>query len=124
MKNGKIFSSSTLWGILLIVAGSLFLLDSLNMYTIAIKEYLISWPSFFIVWGLLKLNNDRGSLLGYMFVIFGSFYMFAKVFPFIHLGNAVFIPAFFIITGLWVLLKPAKEWEKDNFGREVPEHKI
>ncbi|MBI5727443.1 MAG: hypothetical protein HY965_06300 [Ignavibacteriales bacterium] len=122
MKNEKIVSSKSLVGILLVVAGSLFLLQSLHVITFTIGNYLISWPMFFIVWGILKINHDRRSFLGYIFVVFGSLYMFENIFPFIHLSSSVFIPVFFVIAGILMLFSPRTNHPGNQFWYNTCRH--
>ncbi|MBI2416924.1 MAG: hypothetical protein HYV28_03310 [Ignavibacteriales bacterium] len=122
MKNGKIVSSKSLVGILLVLAGSLLLLQSLNVITFTMGNYLISWPMFFILWGIVKINHDRRSFLGYIFVVFGSLYMFENIFPFIHLSSAVFIPVFFVIAGILMLFSPRRNRVENHFWYNTCRH--
>jgi predicted membrane protein len=112
--SGRIF-----WGLVLIILGSLFLLDQMGELDFGeiIGHY---WPVIFILIGLSILINsgfrDAGS--GLFFVLFGAvFLLFELGVLDRHVWRYVW-PLAIIALGLWIILKPAL---RRPGGRDVPE---
>lgn len=102
-------------GILLVVVGTLFLLDNLG-FNIDLPWYLFRWPVVFIIIGLINLlsGNPRPALI--FFAIGTAFYL--HVFHIVRIGEIW--PVILIIIGLSFIFrqrssKRANETDLDTF---------
>ena len=87
-------------GLLLVIVGSLFLLDNLG-FDIDVPYYLFSWPAIFVVLGIINLlsGNRRSSLI--FFGLATIFYL--HYYDVINLRNVW--PVILIIIGLSFILR-------------------
>lgn len=114
--SGRIF-----WGLMLIVLGTLFLLDQMGELDFGdiIGHY---WPVIFILIGISILINsgfrDAGS--GLFFILFGSVFLLFELGILNHHVWHYIWPLAIIALGLWIIVKPILRGSK---GRDFPPFK-
>ena len=110
---GRIF-----WGLVLVILGTLFLLDRISGFDFG---YLISryWPVIFIVLGLSMLIGSGFRQLGpgFFFIVFGVFFLLAELDILEYNAWHYLWPAVIIVAGLWLLLRPRVRpgWSASKF---------
>ncbi len=96
------------WGLLLIVVGTLFLLDRMERVDFGdlVSRY---WPVVFILIGIsILLNNARENAgAGIFFILFGGFFLLMRLRIFDHSVWHYAWPAAIIAVGIWILFRPA-----------------
>lgn len=108
MSNHKTSQGRIFWGFILILVGSLFLLD--RMGRLDIGEIVSRWwPAVFILIGLSILigNRFRDAGGGIFFILFGVFFLLMRLRIFDRSLWHYFWPLAIIACGLWLILKPA-----------------
>ncbi len=78
-------SSNIIWGVLLVILGSLFLLENLDMIDIEFRRIWKLWPLFLIYWGITALfsGNKNSNIVS----LFTGFAMIAIVLYFMIAPN-------------------------------------
>jgi predicted membrane protein len=111
--SGRIF-----WGLMLIVVGTLFLLDQMGELDFGdiVGRY---WPVIFILIGLSILVNsgfrDAGS--GLFFILFGAVFLLFELDVLTHHAWHYVWPLAIIALGLWIIIKPVL---RGRGGRDFP----
>jgi predicted membrane protein len=117
---GRIF-----WGLILVIVGTLFLLDRLSGFDFG---YLIStyWPVIFIVLGFSMLVGSGFRQLGpgFFFIVFGVFFLLAELDVLQYSAWHYIWPALIILAGLWLLLRPAFRYRPPDKFPEIKENDI
>jgi predicted membrane protein len=117
---GRIF-----WGLILVVLGTLFLLDRVSGFDFG---YLIStyWPVIFIILGLSMLVGSGFRQLGpgFFFIIFGVFFLLAELDILEYSAWHYIWPVLIILVGLWLLLRPALRYRSPDKFPEIKENDI
>ncbi|MCJ7589112.1 MAG: cell wall-active antibiotics response protein [Candidatus Aminicenantes bacterium] len=114
--SGRIF-----WGLVLIIIGSLFLLDRMGELDFG---HIIGhfWPVVFILIGFSILINsgfrDVGS--GMFFILFGAIFLLFELGVLDHHFWHYVWPLAIIVLGLWIILKPVL---RGSAGRDFPQIK-
>ena len=90
----------SLVGLLLIIVGTIFLLDNLG-FDIELPYYLFSWPAVFVAIGIINLLSGNGRAALIFFVIATFFYL--HYFDILRLRDVW--PIIIIIIGLSFILK-------------------
>lgn len=92
-------------GIVVVVAGTLLLLNNFDLLTGPVKYYLLSWKTLLIALGVLLMVSKKhltgGILLSGLGVVFWLPALFGHQF---QLGQ-VFLPAMLVVLGFVLLLK-------------------
>jgi len=117
---GRIF-----WGLILVIVGTLFLLDRLSGFDFG---YLIStyWPVIFIVLGFSMLVGSGFRQLGpgFFFIVFGVFFLLAELDILKYSAWHYLWPALIILAGLWLLLRPAFRYRSTDKFPDIKENDI
>jgi len=92
-------------GLILVVLGGFFLLDSMNLIDFSVSRIIFSWQAFFIVIGIVLLLNTSRRLLGSIFLILGAFFMIPRVFPWIYFDRHIVFPILLIAFGIYIILR-------------------
>lgn len=87
-------SARLLIGIVLIIFGSLFILDNYGLIDFDVPYYIWSWETVFILIGLVLLVSSRHKLPGFIFAGIGLFNLFPE-----------FWPIALIVIGLYLILR-------------------
>lgn len=98
-------SSRLLIGIVLIIFGSLFILDNYALIDFDIPYYILTWEAIFILIGLVLLVSSRHKLSGFIFLGIGLFNLFPE-----------FWPVALIAIGLYLILRKNSGRNKIDFN--------
>lgn len=104
-------STRLLIGIVLIIFGSIFILDNYGLINFDVPYYIWSWETVFILIGLVLLVSSRHKLPGFIFAGIGLFNLFPD-----------FWPIALIAVGLYLILrknsKPSLEFKFGKYDSE------
>ena len=84
-------SSRLLIGIVLIIFGSLFILDNYGLIDFDIPYYVLTWEAIFILIGLVLLVSSRHKLPGFIFLGIGLFNLFPEFWPLALVAIGVYL---------------------------------
>ncbi|PKP24872.1 MAG: hypothetical protein CVU06_04550, partial [Bacteroidetes bacterium HGW-Bacteroidetes-22] len=91
--------SGIMFGILLLAAGFLLLLDRTGLLPGRVTEVLLTWPMILIVIGIVKLYRSCNSASGLIMLLVGVFFLLPKVFLLPYNFHHNFWPLILIIAG-------------------------
>ena len=97
-----------LLGGILIILGGIFLLNTMNIMHFRIAHVIFSWPFIMFVIGLFVLVNTEKKFLGGILCGIGALFLIPRIFPEIDYDGGIIIPIFFIILGVYIILKKRK----------------
>lgn len=100
-------SNARTWlGIILVVIGTLLVIDNFGFFYFDFRHLIFSWHTIFIIIGLILLINSKNSTVGIIFLVIGLFGIFGHLLnPFFLLTFRDFWPLIIIIIGLLIILK-------------------
>jgi len=101
--------SGIIFGIMLLAAGSLLLLNRLGFIPGHIINILLTWPMILIVVGLVTLYKSKSSASGLIILLVGAFFMLPKVFMLPYNFHHNFWPLILIIAGILLLFSRKKQ---------------
>jgi len=113
----KINSGKTMAGIIILVIGSILLIDQLNIFFI--PEWLYSWPMWIIAYGLYMGGkyNFRKPVWVVMITIGTCFLITENVYD----ADRFVWPAAIMALGVWIVMKNQKhahpEYQEDTFKK-------
>lgn len=88
-------------GLLLIIAGGLLLLDSMNILPLNLRYYIIDWRTLLIFIGIIALSNRENRTTGWILIGIGLIF-WLPAFYYIRL-RTIFWPVVLIGLGLLIL---------------------
>lgn len=100
--------SGIIFGILLLAAGGLLLLDRIGIIPGHITDVLLTWPMILVVIGIVKLYKSRSSASGLIILLVGAFFLLPKVFMLPYNFHHNFWPLILIIAGILMLFSHKK----------------
>lgn len=102
----KKFNGRTIVGILLILAGLLFISDNFYFIPIPLMHYLFHWTSILILIGLIIVLTSDNKGLGVILLSVGLFFTFSRVYGFsVSYVFSQYWPLILIALGLWVMIR-------------------
>lgn len=99
------YDSRNVLGIILVVLGGLFLLDSMDLINFNIARVIFSFPAILIIVGIVLVLNTSRRLLGSILLILGMFFMIPRVFPWVYYDSHIVWPVLLIVLGVYIILK-------------------
>jgi predicted membrane protein len=99
-------------GVLLIFAGGLLLLDMLDLVSLNLRYYLISWKTLLIFIGLITLSNRENRTTGWILIGLGLLFWLPELMDYRVRLSTIFWPAVLIGVGLVIITR------RDQFNRE------
>jgi predicted membrane protein len=97
------------FGIILIIIGGLFLLDTFNLITFSISRIIFSFPFILLIIGVIITINSSNKILGGILTGVGVFWLLPKFFPQLDYGPGVILPLLFIFLGLYMIINHARK---------------
>ncbi|GAB3913512.1 LiaF transmembrane domain-containing protein [Mucilaginibacter boryungensis] len=109
-RNGKVIA-----GLILLAVGAVLLLQQLSWFFF--PGWLISWPMFFIVWGLYSGAKHEFKKPGALIILaIGIIFLADRIIPGIHLSRAIW-PLMIIGFGLWMIMGKRQRWDRRSFEK-------
>jgi len=108
-----------LLGGILIILGGIFLLNTMNIMHFRIAHVIFSWPFIMFVIGLFVLVNTEKKFLGGILCGIGALFLIPRIFPEIDYDGGIIIPIFFIILGVYIILKKRKVDSGPEFSSDT-----
>ncbi len=103
-------------GIILIIIGGLFLLNSLDIVDFRVSRIIFSAPFILFIIGILIMVNSGKRALGGILAGVGFIWLLPRIFPDIDFGPNLFIPVILILLGVYMIIKHSqKKTENDSF---------
>jgi len=97
--------SRAILGIVLVVLGGFFLLDSMDIIDVNIGRIIFSFPAILILVGAVTLLNTNRKELGGVLLALGIFFMIPRVFPWIYFDKRIVFPILMIAFGIYIILR-------------------
>lgn len=92
-------------GIILIVLGGLFLLNSLNIIDFYLPRIIFSFPFMLFLAGVIILVNSTKKVFGGILTAVGFLFLLPKIFPAIQIEGHIVVPIILISLGIYIILK-------------------
>lgn len=113
-RNGKVIA-----GLILLAVGAVLLLQQLSWFFF--PGWLISWPMFFIVWGLYSGAKHEFKKPGALIILaIGIIFLADRIIPGINLSRAIW-PLMIIGFGLWMIMGKRQRWSRkdwENYSKD------
>lgn len=107
-ENKNSVDKRVLLGGILIILGGIFLLNTMNVLHFRIAHVIFSWSFIMMVIGLFVLVNTEKKFLGGILTGIGALFLIPKIFPEVDYDGGIIFPIFFIILGIYIILKKRK----------------
>jgi len=113
------------FGIILILIGGLFLLNTLDIVDFRISRIVFSFPFILFIVGILILINSNKKVLGGIFAGVGLIWLLPRIFPEIDYGPGLIIPVLLICLGIYMILKHSQKkneddkWTMENIKKDI-----
>lgn len=104
------------FGMLLILAGLLWLLDNLNVLPYTLDRYIFTWEAIFIFVGLALLLKRPPSGIGWIFLVIGAFFILNDWIDFHFNFWTFFWPTVLILIGLGLLFQSRRHGNDGTKG--------
>lgn len=98
-------NSRILLGIILILIGGLYLLDTLNLISMNIPNIIFSFPFILFIVGIIILFNSRNKVFGALLAFIGALTLVPRIFPNVHFDSDIIWPVILIAIGLMIIFK-------------------
>lgn len=99
------YDSRSVVGLILVVLGSLFLLDSMNVIDFNVGRIIFSFPAILIIVGIVLILNTGRRLLGSILLVLGIFFMIPRIFPWVYFDHHLIFPILLIAFGVYIILR-------------------
>lgn len=99
------YDSRYVFGILLVVLGCLFLLDSMDLISFNIARVIFSFPAVLIAIGIVLIINTSRRVLGTFILLIGIFFMIPRIFPWVYYDSSIVVPILLIGFGIYIILR-------------------
>jgi predicted membrane protein len=113
-QNGSMDKRIT-FGIIMIVIGGIFLLNTLDVIDFAASRIIFSFPFILFIVGILILINSEKKVFGGILTTVGAFLLIPRIFPNIHYGMSLIIPLLLIVLGLYLIFRHSREKDRPDF---------
>ncbi len=97
-------------GLILIVIGGIFFLDSVQVIRFDLPDVIFSFQFILFIIGLLLTINPNSRTLGIVLMLVGGFFLIPKFFPFIHFRFSLIWPVLIIVLGIYIIVKSRGKW--------------
>lgn len=105
MEVQKSVTARIVFGLALIVIGTLYLLENLNLIPGELGDIIISFPSLVLLVGLVSLYNSQNKLFGSIVTIIGVLLMLPKIIPGINIDGDIIFPLIVISFGGYLVFR-------------------
>lgn len=92
-------------GLVLIIAGILFLLERLNQIPPEVTKHLFSWQAVLVGIGVVMVAGSKRSLPGWIIIAIGAFFLLSDIYLFPATFRDVFWPLLVIAMGLLLVFR-------------------
>jgi len=110
------------FGLLLIIAGILFIFKNIDMLPKEIEDVFISWQMLLIGIGLVKFVFDSNKFVSSILILVGGFFLLPEIFDFKIDFIDVFWPGILIVVGLMLVFKNKRKIKTSVFGFKDNQH--
>ncbi len=108
------------FGIILIVVGILYFLQSTDLIDYRVSHIIFSLPFWAFLFGCHLLMNTGKKLLGAIFFFGGGIFLLGRIFPTFHVDGDVIFPLIIITIGVYIIFKHRNStqtfWKKENIN--------
>jgi predicted membrane protein len=95
----------TFLGIILIIIGGLYLLQTLSFLQMNVGHVVFSWGFFLFVIGILMLSGSQRTWLAILLIIVGALLLIPRIFPNISVDDSIIFPVIIIGIGFMIIFK-------------------
>lgn len=118
-ENKNSIDKRVLLGGILIILGGIFLLNTMNILHFRIAHVIFSWSFIMMVIGLFVFINTEKKFLGGILTGIGALFLIPKIFPEVDYDGGIIFPIFFIILGVYIILKKRKVDSSSEFSSDA-----
>lgn len=104
-----------IFGILLVLFGSVIIINNLGLIPLCIEPYIFSWKTLLITIGVLGLMFKSSKTTSIILISIGAFFMLPDIFNIPIETRKLFWPTIFIVIGLIIILQGKKM--KNHFSQ-------
>jgi len=94
-----------MFGLLLLIAGSLLLAFNFEVLPIEYKHIIFSWPMLLIAIGIVNFFSKESYIGGSIMIIIGGYFLALKFFPEHYNILSLYWPVLLIVIGITIILK-------------------
>lgn len=108
---------SLVFGLLVLLAGALLLLNNFGIIQDNVFHYIFSWQMLLIAIGLVNISNDSSRGIGWILIAIGGFFMISDIYDLPTSFSHVFWPALLIMIGLVLIFGSSRVFHNRAFHR-------
>ncbi len=109
MEDHKQIDRRNITGIILIVLGSLLLLNTFDIVGFSFSYYIFSWKTLLIAIGLVIINRRENPIMGYLLIGTGVVFWILDLGGFYISFGRVFLPLLLILIGILVITRRGRQ---------------
>jgi predicted membrane protein len=101
-------------GIMLVLLGTLILLENVGLISNVINNYIFSWQMLLIAIGVINLSHRGHNVFGFVLIGIGALFMILKVFDISYDLSSIILPSILVGIGVLILFKRHRnpDWDK------------
>lgn len=97
-------NSTSSFGVLLIIIGSVFLIDNIDLVPFEIQDYIFRWQVILIIIGTVMLANKPEKNTGLLLIAIGGFFLLPEFHVFRDIDMHTWWPLALIGLGVFVII--------------------
>jgi predicted membrane protein len=106
---------SLVFGLLVLLAGGLLLLNNFGILHDNVMQYIFSWQMLLIAIGVVNIANDSSRGIGWILIAIGGFFMVSDIYDLPTSFRHVFWPALLIVIGLVLIFGSSRIFRRRDF---------
>jgi len=114
-ENNEAIDKRLVLGVLLIVLGGIFLLDTLDVLQFSFSRIVFSWGFLLFVIGIFTLMNTTKKLFGVILTGLGIIFLVPRIFPGIHYNAGIVLPLILIALGIYIIFNKRRQDGESSF---------
>ncbi len=92
-------------GIVLLTIAALMFADNFDYLPWHWEHYIFTWPSLFIIIGLIVISRKESRITGIVLISVGAFFLAAKILCFPYGFHHLFWPAVLVVVGILLIAR-------------------
>ena len=92
-------------GLIFILVGGLFLLNTLNIIDLNVAHIIFSFPFILFAIGILIMFSSSRKGFGAILTVIGAIFLLPRIFPSIYINGSIVWPVLIICIGLFILFR-------------------
>ena len=114
-------NNRTIAGILILIIGTVLLLNNFDWIQFPVRHYILSWKTLLIGIGIVIMATKENYTIGAFLIGLGVIFWMPEIFNHQFGLRQIFWPALLIVFGIALLLKPAVTCKRGHFRNKKDE---